>query len=102
MMYITLPPTTIDNGIDLVEYNSIRTSLNKRGYGITYFGKDGVNFYRISSIKPDKGDANKTIIPITNFYSFSKKEFIIFLDVIERLEETEEKLSRYIRFAKTY
>jgi|ERR1019366_2447541 hypothetical protein len=106
MIYLSVPLTAqLDCDINQKEYEAIRVLLNKHGYSIAYFGKESVKFYKFTSIKYDikNDDGEKTSgIPITSYYNFLKKEFVIFLDAIQQLDDVEIKLSRCLRFMHSY
>jgi hypothetical protein len=105
MIYLPIPKfADIDDDIDdMSEYNNIRTILNKHCYSIAYYGKDGINFYKITDAKYDiikeDGEMRKEpMIPISSYYSFSRKEFVVFIDALNRLDDTERKLNNCLRF----
>jgi hypothetical protein len=106
MIYLSVPLTPeLDSDINQKEYESIRVLLTKHGYSIAYFGKENIKFYKYASVKYDikNADGEKTSgIPITSYYNFSKKEFVIFLDVIQQLDDVEIKLNRCLRFMHSY
>ncbi len=91
MMYINIPSRVrVDNISDIPSYEEIQGLLNKHGLGIARFNDTGVCFY-------DKTKCVKSQVPITAMYSVSKKEFLLFLEIVRRLDASERKVLNLVK-----
>lgn len=82
MIHITLPrKARVDNKSNLKHFCEILSLLNRHGFSISYFSDKIISFYDSRNYK-----AIDSSVPITSFFKMSKKEFIIFLDVVKRLD----------------
>lgn len=94
MMYITVPKKArVSCKHDLAGYKEIVSLFNKHGFGIADFNNEGVSFY-------SKLDLKENSVPISSFYRMSKKEFVVFTEIIKRLDEAKHKLNSYANFVK--
>lgn len=93
MMYRTVPrKTRIDSKSDLASYREIQALFSRHGYGIAHFSHRGVEFY-------DARQCVKQTVPITSYFMVNKKEFLLFVDIVKRLDESEQKMQRLVKWA---
>lgn len=91
-------PTKIrlDSKSEIKRLKEISLLLNRHGYapvrfGKDTFGKDAVEFYK-------KEDIKDNAVPAHFYYKMSGKEFIAFLSVLQKLDEAEKKMLRYVEY----
>lgn len=97
MIYVSLPKKfKIENLNQLESCNSVVELFKRHGLGIAYFGSEGVSFYDTSKRIVENGVES---VPISSFYKMSKKEFLIFVNVVRRLDASERKANELIKFA---
>lgn len=97
MIYVTLPKKfRVENLNQLESCNSIVELFKRHGLGIAYFGSEGVSFFDTSKRVVEKG---AELVPISSFFKMSKKEFLIFVDVVKRLDASERRANELIKFA---
>ena len=93
-MYITVPKKArVSCKHDLARYREIVSLFEKHGFGIADFNDEGVSFY-------SKRDLKENSVPVSSFYKMSKKEFIVFTDVIKQLDAAKHRLNSYADFVK--
>jgi hypothetical protein len=100
MIYITIPKKIrMESKSEIKRLNDICSLLSKHGYGAVRFGKDtfgkdSVEFYKKQDMKGDS-------VPAHFYYKMCGKEFIAFLDVLQRLEISDNKILKYIKWVNT-
>src|ERR1700689_4318805 len=77
---------------DLPMANKTIALLGKYGYGCTSFNSNGVGVYRKRELDSN-GD-----IPVDAWLFYSRREFLVLYETLERLEEAEKKLWNYIQY----
>lgn len=91
-MRVSIPKKMrVDTKSNLEDCNKIQELFNRHGFGISHFGPRGVVFY-------DKKYRVKNSVPIDSIFNMNKKEFIIFVNIMNRLDESKKKMSEYIKF----
>lgn len=92
MLYRTIPrKVRIGSKNDLVCCQEIQTLFSKHGLGIAAFNTRGVEFY-------DAAQRVGNTVPITAYYVVSKKEFLAYVDIVRRLDESEQKRLRMVKW----
>ena len=82
----------IQHKADLPVANKTVALLGKHGFGCTSFSSNGVGVYRKNELDSN-GD-----IPVDAWLFYSRREFCVFYEVLEKLEEAEKKLWNYIQY----
>ena len=80
---------TVPNTSDLPLMHEVLGIISKYGYGMIYFGKSGASFYK-------KTDVKDGYIPIDKYFFFSRKETMMLIDVLKKLDEANKKVNNYI------
>lgn len=75
---------------DIPEATRVGELLSKHGYKMTAFSFNGVGFFR-KSAQDDGGE-----VPHDAWYFLTKKEFRLFLEILTKLSDTQDKLDRYV------
>lgn len=97
MIYVKVPEKArVACKEDLPFYNDIQALFKKHGYGIAQFNGSGVTFYDRSKCVNAEGGGKS--VPVPFFFVVSKKEFLAFVDIMRRLDDSENKRLKMIKF----
>lgn len=90
MIYSTVPEKAkVEILSDIKEFTKLQKLLVKHGYAITFFGKNGVSFYKTSDTKIHDGNR---AVPVSSRYHFDRKDFSLFVEIILKLDSAERKM----------
>lgn len=93
MMYISVPEKTrIKNKCDLHSFHNIIALFAKHEFGIAEYSNNGARVYRKPKIG-FKADA----VPITSVFNLSKKDFLLMIELIRRLDDATNKRDKYLK-----
>jgi hypothetical protein len=81
----------VSSKADIKFFNEILNLFAKHGFGIAHFSDEGVSFY-------DDRAYSEHSVPVSSFYKMTKKEFLIFVDVLKRLEDQKKQNEEMVRF----
>jgi hypothetical protein len=95
MMYITLPrKSRVDSKANLTSFYEVLTLFKRHGLGIAHFGSSHVAFY-------DNTHCKENTVPVSSYFNMTKKEFLIFVDIVNRLDKAEKKMTDCVKFVNT-
>lgn len=92
------PRRHIANKVRVPDINDISDTrkatllLHQYGYGITSFSGAGVGIYSFSSLDDDGS------LPVDAWIFYTKREFIPFMEALQKLQEAEKKLAAYAKY----
>lgn len=74
--------------------------LNRHGYYPTRFGKDlynktSIEFYNKDDVVQDNN------VPVHKYFKMNSRELFVFLEVLQKLDAAERKMSRYVDFVSS-
>jgi hypothetical protein len=91
-MYRTIPrKVRISNKSEIASYKETAALFSRHGLGIAAFNFRGVEFYSSSARVGNT-------VPITAYFMVSKKEFLAYVDIVRRLDESEQKRLRMVKW----
>jgi hypothetical protein len=80
---------------DLVAANRLAKTLSKHRLILTYYGHEGVGFYK-------KGIVNEDKIPVYSKFHMDRKEFHLLLDKLNEIDERDKKIEELQSKFHTY
>jgi hypothetical protein len=96
MIYVSIPKKMrVENLAQLASCNDLIKLFSRHGFGIAYFGSEGVSFYDKSNRVVEDGIES---VPITAFFKVSKKDFLIFAELVKRLDASQRRVNELIKF----
>lgn len=98
MMYITVPTKArlLEGLFNIKDYNQTSSLLSRHGYKVSEFGKNVVAFYKAAELKKENNS-----VPMHSFYKMEKKDFSVFVEAIQKLDDMEKKMNNYIKFVNS-
>lgn len=92
MMHIIIPKQIrVRRKKELKKFNELVVLFDKHGFGISEFSDNGVKIYRKSELSIDRS------IPITSIYDLSSKNFMLILDLIQKIDRAQIDKNRYLK-----
>jgi hypothetical protein len=93
MIYVSVPKKVrIDNIANIKQYVEVIALFARHGLGIAHFSNRGASFYNVR-------DCNKNYVPIDAFYKMDKKQFVVFVEMVKRLDEAEKHTVEMLKVA---